>query len=313
MDNLPLVTIGAINYNNAKYLIETLESIKAQTYSNLELVIVDDCSTDNSVELINEWLQDYDKPHKLVIHEKNYGVCKTCNSTLKNAHGKYYNLIATDDIMLPDKIKFQVEILEKSVADVCAVYSDAYLIKEDSSPRYGLYIQMYRHLQELPNGDIYQILLEGNFLPAMAPLIKMEHLNKVGLFDESLAFEDYDMWLRLAKDYKFVYSDYISVKYRMRRDSLVVTIKNWNPTSIKIYLKHIAHSQIALIQILKIARDSYRWNDKESLQLLEAANIESKFLRCLLMMDKLPINRWIGLKILERLFNQTPKFKNFIK
>ena len=131
MTSQPLVTIGAINYNNGLYVIETLESIKAQSYQNVELIIVDDCSTDNSVVLITEWLKNFDKPYKFIKHEKNKGVCNTCNDLLTNASGKYISTIGTDDIMMPDKIKVQVEILENSADEVCAVYSDAFLIKED--------------------------------------------------------------------------------------------------------------------------------------------------------------------------------------
>ena len=95
---LPVVTIGAINYNNEPYVLETLDSIAAQTYSNIELVVVDDASTDGSLRKIKEWLASYERPYKLVVHPKNEGVHKAYESVIKNASGEYISLVATDDV-----------------------------------------------------------------------------------------------------------------------------------------------------------------------------------------------------------------------
>src|SRR6185312_4924818 len=125
----PLVTIGAIGYNNARYVIETLESIKSQTYPNVELIVTDDCSTDKSVVgLITEWLKSYNHPYQFIIHDKNKGAPAACNEVIRRAKGKYISLIATDDILMPDKTRLQVEMLEKAGGNVGAVYSDAFII-----------------------------------------------------------------------------------------------------------------------------------------------------------------------------------------
>src|SRR5689334_1867763 len=94
-DNLPLVSILAANYNNARYVLESLESIKQQTYPNIELIIVDDASADNSPQLISDWLKTANIPHKYIVHEQNKGLCSTCNELLRNANGKYISFIAT--------------------------------------------------------------------------------------------------------------------------------------------------------------------------------------------------------------------------
>ena len=187
MPDLPLVTIGAINYNNAKYVIETLESIKSQTYRNIELIIVDDCSTDKSFELIHDWLKTYKGICKVIAHEINLGVCATCNDVLRNASGEYISIIATDDIMLPEKIAKQVELLLKTNDDIGAVFSDAYLINEDSSLKKELFIQRYRKFDKVPSRFIYKDLLEGNFLPAMSVMVKKICYNDVGLFELKLS------------------------------------------------------------------------------------------------------------------------------
>lgn len=268
MKNLPLVTIGAASYNNARYLVETLESIKAQSYQNIELIIVDDFSTDDSVQIIDEWLKTYTKPYKFIKHESNMGVCHTCNDLLLNAGGKYISTIATDDIMLPDKISIQVSIMEAASDDVAAVYSDAYLIKEDSSPRYGWFIQRHNDFEDIPSGNIFDVLLSrGNFIPAMTLLTRMECFKKVGFFDSKISYEDYDMWLRLSKDYSLIYSDYVSCKYRIRKNSLSFTT-DWTLPNIKIYLKHIVNP-IAIKKLQELALFAFTQNNKTALNTLK--------------------------------------------
>jgi glycosyltransferase involved in cell wall biosynthesis len=270
MPEMPLVSIAAINYNNAKYIIETLESIRKQTYANIELIIVDDCSTDNCVELITEWLKTFKGPYKLVQHEKNKGVCVACNTAVKSASGKYYAAIATDDIMLPEKIEKQVAILEATNSNVAAVYSDAYTIDEHSKNLEGLFIQHHRNFLTNPTGNIYNVLLDGNYIPGMSFLFKRNIFDEVGLFDESLIYEDYDMWLRIARKYEIIFSEFVAVKYRIRPGSLVSTIKNWIYSDAKIFLKHADAGSALPIQRLKnIASEAYRTNDEKTLLLVK--------------------------------------------
>lgn len=298
----PLVTIGAANYNNSRFVVETLESIRSQSYQNIELVIVDDCSTDDSVSIIEEWLLTYEKPHKFITHDRNMGVCRTTNDLLQNANGKYISTIATDDIMLPEKISNQVEILESSSNDVCAVYSDAYMILENSAPRYGLFIQRHRDFEQLPSGNIFNALLSGNFLPAMSLLVKMSHYKEVGHFDEELVYEDYDMWLRLSKRYEFIVSDYISVKYRVRPGSLVTSIKNWSPSQTRIWLKHL-DSEKVISFLEETAKYAYITKDTETLRTLQEAKLNNNYINKLLLFHKLNIPPKIGYRILDKIIN----------
>jgi glycosyltransferase involved in cell wall biosynthesis len=275
----PLVTIGIGNYNNEKYVLDTLKSVKEQTYPNIELVIIDDCSTDNSLYIIKEWLKTCDKPYKLIVHEKNKGVCAVCNAILNNASGKYVSFLATDDLLMPDKTRKHVEILENTEVDVCAVYSDAYLIKENGSLRFGMFIQRYRDFEDAPSGNIFEQLLLGGFIPGMAVLVKRACYVKTGLFDESLVFEDYDMWLRLASEYKIIFSDYVSAKYRVRANSLTSTNKTWDASRIKIYAKHVKESPVAINQLERVVINAYLMNDREALALLPAIKNVSNRIR----------------------------------
>ncbi len=303
----PLVTIGVGNYNNAKYVLDTLKSIEEQTYDNIELVIIDDCSTDESLGMIREWLKSYNKPFKLIAHEKNMGVCVVCNAIINNANGKYVAFLATDDAMMPDKISVQVNILEKAGSDVCAVFSDAYLMKDDGSPMYGWFIQRYyKGFEDIPTGNIYEpLLLLHLFMPSPTVLIKMEAYKKVGQFDENLAYEDYDMWLRLAREYKFIFSDYVSMRYRVRSSSLSFTMKKWYPSLIKIYAKHIDYGQLVIKRMEDIARLAYIDRDKESLELLTKYKKVSKYINAVVLLYRLKAPNIIGrniLKVLQKRF-----------
>src|SRR5580704_8434369 len=100
----PLVSMIVVCYNQSRFVVETLESVKAQTYKPTQLVIIDDCSLDDSVTVIENWLRKNRIDCTFVRHKKNQGICKTVNEALSLARGKYLSPIASDDIWLPDKI-----------------------------------------------------------------------------------------------------------------------------------------------------------------------------------------------------------------
>ena len=109
----PLVSATVLCYNQARYVVECLEAVKAQNYPNLELIINDDASRDDSVAVIEAWLARNNIPHHFLKNQKNQGICRSLNNALKVARGKYVTGIAADDLWLPCKLKAQVELLER--------------------------------------------------------------------------------------------------------------------------------------------------------------------------------------------------------
>lgn len=110
--NHPLVTVSVVSYNAEKFIVETLNSIFNQTYKNIELVISDDASSDNTVALCSDWLERNKSRFvntELITVEKNTGVTANCNRALGSSHGEYWKIIGSDDLLLPD-------CLEKCVA-----------------------------------------------------------------------------------------------------------------------------------------------------------------------------------------------------
>jgi len=296
MSSSPLVSVVAINFNFEKFVLEALESVKRQDYDNIELIIIDDHSKDNSVALIKEWMSTYTRPCRLIVNEKNIGVCATLNKAFSQATGKYIAAIATDDIWLPQKTKIQVELLESAPADVCAVYSDAYLIREDGSAREQRFMQI-RNVQGFPQGEIFLPLLTDNFIPAMSVTLKMECFRAVGDFDEQLVYEDYDMWLRLSKKYKFIFSDYMSVKYRIKDKSLSTSII-WDVPNAKILLKHLAHHPMVRQKLQELVLRSYKKKEEKVFNVLAAADIKDRYVRRLQFLHRWRVPIPIGLKVL---------------
>ena len=251
-----LVTIGVASYNNEKYVIKTLESIRKQTYSNIELIIVDDGSTDNSVHLIEQWLSDYKTPNtRFICHSVNRGLCAVCNTIVTQATGHYMSIVGSDDIFMPEKTSCQVGALQEAGDDFAVVYSDMYIIDENGTRA----TQTQIHSREpgfIPDeGDIYLAEIVRNCINTPSAMTLVKAVREVGGYDESLSFEDWDMWLRLSRIYKVKYSDYISVEYRVLATSL------WNKrgksffeSNIKILVKQLGYnSQVDYLALIGIA------------------------------------------------------------
>lgn len=237
----PLVSVAAVCYNHARFLESTLDSIKAQTYPHVQLVIMDDCSRDNSVELIEKWIARNQVQCTFIAHQSNRGLCRTLNEALGHCTGKYLQLISCDDLLVPDKLKTHVELLEKSDESAALVFSDAFLIGDEGAELPGRFIERHSRFSVPPQGNIFEALLEGNFIPAMTVLLKRDIFEDVGYFDEQLAYEDHDMWLRIARKYQFLFSDTVSAYYRIHDQNLHKSIKNWNRENYWMYKKHLPH------------------------------------------------------------------------
>lgn len=241
MNNYPLVSIVACCYNHERFLIETLNSIQAQTYNNIELIIIDDFSTDSSVKKINNWIKINKYKCLFIQNTENLGVVKTLNKALKKCKGKYFSMIACDDFYLPRKIENQVKIFETLGKDYAAIYSDAYIVDEFSK-NYKWTHMARKNLLSPPHNDIYeQLLLKDNFIQAASVLYRTDVVSASGFFDESLAYEDYDMLLRLSRTYNFYFSNHIDTCYRKHQLNMTNELNKpiFIDTKIKILFKHL--------------------------------------------------------------------------
>lgn len=219
-----LVTVIALCFNHSKFLIECLESIGAQTFQDFQLIVTDDSSRDGSAQLIEEWLNVHRPDALFIRHSVNVGLCKTLNEALAQARGEFISMIATDDAWEPDKIERQLALAREAGAAVAVVYSDASRMDEEGARLEKNFIESHTPECTRPSGRVFSELATRNFIPAMSTLIRRQTLVDVGLYDERLAYEDYDMWLRLASKYEFVYCPAVVARYRIVATSMVRTI-----------------------------------------------------------------------------------------
>jgi glycosyltransferase involved in cell wall biosynthesis len=223
---LPLVTIGAINYNNASYVLETLNSISAQTYSQIELIVVDDASTDNSLLKIREWLSHCMIPYKLIVHAQNEGVHKAYESVIKNASGEFISFIATDDLFEPGKIQQQVEAFQQLDESYGVVYGDVVEINEQSKVISKPYFQLHQLKNkdwQLLKGDVFTQVTKEFLIYVQTTLIRTSLLRDFSFKYKALS-EDWQFILYLARNTRFFGIDNVVVRYR--RHALSISAQN---------------------------------------------------------------------------------------
>ncbi len=200
-NNSPLVTIIALCYNHGKYVLETLDSIKNQTHSNIQLIVIDNASNDDSSEKISNWIKNSGFQDVVFFPEKtNLGVCPALNNALKLTKGKYYQFISCDDILLPDKISKQIQIFELLPDTVAFIYGNYQYINEKSE----ILDQMNQfskngwiHQSDLPSGRIQSIMANNYFISAPTLLYRTDCVKEIGGYDEKIPFEDFQLNLRL--------------------------------------------------------------------------------------------------------------------
>ena len=130
----PLVSAIMLCYNQARFAVECLEAIKAQDYPNLELIINDDASKDDSVAVIDQWLAKNPQIPNVFLRSKvNLGICRSLNNAMRQTKGKYISGIAADDVWLPGKLRNQVTLMESLPSKVCLVYGDSLQMDEQGN------------------------------------------------------------------------------------------------------------------------------------------------------------------------------------
>lgn len=246
-NNLPLVSVCIPAYNHEKYIAETIESVINQDYMNLELIIINDGSKDKTDEVIKKYEQKCQK--RFVRFEyrnrENKGLSATLNEMVQWSKGKYFTACASDDMFLSTKVSLLVNSLEKLSEDYAVAFGNAIFINDNSNEIYidvntgGLsrqeegtkffldfqVLQRNCDLKTGKNFGSYETLLIGNYLPAMSFLIKLNKIKEVGAWTSGNTIEDWEMWLKLSKNYKFSYIDEPVALYRWHENNTVKTMK----------------------------------------------------------------------------------------
>jgi glycosyltransferase involved in cell wall biosynthesis len=216
----PLVSIIALSYNQAPYITEALQSIMNQTYKNIEIIVIDDASADNSGEVILKFVEQHPQIQFNALKE-NVGNCKAFNLGYKISKGKYVFDFALDDVLLPTRIEKQVNAFESLSPEYGVIFSDVAFIDENGKPLGTQYKRDKegRLLTEVPTGDVYKHLLEKYFISPPSMLARREVFERLEGYDEALAYEDFDFWVRSSRDFKYYFIDEIQTLKRVLPNS----------------------------------------------------------------------------------------------
>ncbi|WP_031525702.1 glycosyltransferase [Dyadobacter crusticola] len=225
----PLVTVILTVFNQGQYLEETLSSVFNQTYPSIQLIVVDNASTDKSLQIVEQFRQNsFD--FQLITNAYNAGLCRAFNQGLAVAQGKYVIDLSGDDILLPGRVEMQVACFEKLPEEYAVVFSNAQYIDQAGRKLNDHYpVDQNGHaLTQVPSGDVYKNILERYFICTPTMMMRKDALTELGGYDESLLFEDFDFWVRSAVKFKYHYQDQILTKKRVVPASLATQVYQKN-------------------------------------------------------------------------------------
>jgi glycosyltransferase involved in cell wall biosynthesis len=212
----PRVDVVIPVFNARRYIVETIDSVLNQNYDNVYLTVIDDGSTDGSVEVVRRHLQQLDATRKVrhIVHE-NCGPGMTRNQGLELAEGDYICALDADDMWEPQKLSIQVEIMESLGPETAGCFTDATVIDERGMVG-GRLSDMYPY----KGGDIFEELLLMKFVPpSPTNLFRREAVVRVGGYDTGRHAEDFDLWIRLAHNYRLHYVPIPLARYRIHGDN----------------------------------------------------------------------------------------------
>jgi glycosyltransferase involved in cell wall biosynthesis len=215
-----LVSVGMLSYNHEKYIAQAIESVLNQTIYDLELIIIDDGSKDNSRRIIKEYSAK-DPRVKPIFHERNFGIARGANDCLKNASGEYFGFLGSDDLWEPSKTEKQLKILEKDPEKV--VWSEGQIINGDGDLT-GRTMTELLFSPTKKSGYIFQELLREDFIFGQSILMKTEIAQKYS-FNENLRYvNDHQYFIDLSREHEFIFMPESLAKYRMHGQN--ITSKN---------------------------------------------------------------------------------------
>ncbi|VAW27729.1 hypothetical protein MNBD_BACTEROID06-1010, partial [hydrothermal vent metagenome] len=214
----PLVTIICISFNHSAFLEDVLNSIWNLNYPNIQLIVADDASTDDSQTRIKELIKD--KGCELVLNDRNIGHCKTFNKALRFAKGEFIIDLAADDILLPQSVAVAVEQLRIKGESYGVFFCDAELINGKGESVGTHFTKSFFKNKVVPEGDIYKTLLGKYFISPPTMVYRKTLLDKLNGYNEALSYEDFDFWVRSSRITNYCYSAEVTVQKRMLSTSV---------------------------------------------------------------------------------------------
>ncbi len=239
-NSTPLISVIIPVYNGEKTIRETIESVLNQTFSNLELIVINDGSQDSTLDIVSS-IKD---PRLQVLSHKNAGKSISRNRGIEEACGEFISFLDADDLWTLDKLEAQLKALQANPQAAVAYSWVDYIDENGDFFRDGNHITM--------NGNAYEKMLIQNILEnGSNPLIRKEALTEVGYFNESLKHaEEWDMWLRLAARYNFVTVPYPQILYRVSSTSSSTDVLSMEKVCLQ-FIEQAFNNAPASVQHLK--------------------------------------------------------------
>jgi glycosyltransferase involved in cell wall biosynthesis len=196
---------------------EAIDSVLRQTWPDVQLIVVDDASKDDSASVIQRCVEDV-PTITFLRQDANTGNCRAFNHGLAYAQGDYIIDLAADDVLLPDRIQKGVEALT-SAGDACGVnFTDAEWIAEDGRRLYT-HSDRFPHAS-IPQGDVYRELIRRYFICSPTMMLRRSVIEALHGYDEALAYEDFDFWIRSSRTFRYCYTPDVLVKKRVVKNSM---------------------------------------------------------------------------------------------
>ena len=226
MDNHVIVSVCVVTYNSSEYIEQTLESIKAQSYSEIELIISDDCSKDDTVNVCREWIEANKTrfiTSRVIVLPKNSGVSANCNNAVKNSNGDWIILLGGDDMLTPNAVHDYLDYTNSNKNAEIIFSSYQCFIYRQGKISLGTVRPSNREIEILtknnPDAQL-ECLLYENYLPAPSYIISKELATKYSFEEKYRFFEDYPYWLKLSiSGTLFYYMPKVTVLYRQHESS----------------------------------------------------------------------------------------------
>ena len=211
---MPMVTVVIPTYNRKSLVCEALDSVLSQTYTDFEVIIVDDGSTDNTACMLSE----YDDPRLYLIRQENQGQGPARNAGILAAKGNYIAFLDSDDLWIPVKLKAQVAFFDK-YEKLEWVYSDAYAFDGETKEKLYIFSQKGRQYE----GYIAHQLFMNDFIATSTVMVKRHVFEEIGLFKHITKAQDWEMWLRIAARHHIRKVPHALTEYRIHKNMITQT------------------------------------------------------------------------------------------
>jgi teichuronic acid biosynthesis glycosyltransferase TuaG len=249
----PLISIVMPAYNAERYLTASIASVQCQTFTDWELLVIDDGSIDTTAEIARSCADD-DARIK-VFSQSNGGQAKARNTGLAASRGNLIAFLDADDLWLPEKLAAQIAVLDRTNVDL--VFSDGYIFSEDGAEdRFNILPG------EARGAEMFRTLFTSNRIATLSVLVKRHVLDSVGRFDEDRAYqncEDYDLWMRLAKNGASFYGmPEKLMRYRRHSDATTYTASKLLAPMLAVILKHAPDPLLERELVKRRVRGLYR-------------------------------------------------------